>query len=84
MGRQKQPKPLQRAPSQSMHDEAEVPQTHENGSATGPLAANGSVSSKAQAAVETVADSPGLTQLLVCVLGIYAALYVDPSKNDER
>jgi UDP-galactose transporter B1 len=39
-----------------------------------PSVANGSVSEKASTALETVADNPGLMQLVICVLGIYAAL----------
>ncbi|KAJ5122052.1 hypothetical protein N7526_008989 [Penicillium atrosanguineum] len=77
MGRQKQTNPLQRTPSQSMRNEAEaaaqVAEKHFNGHATDPLNANESASAKAAAALETVADTPGLMQLLICVLGIYAA-----------
>lgn len=67
MGRQKQTAPLQRAPSSNlMHlpEESKVLQD----------AANGTVSAKATPAPEVVADSPGLAQLVICVLGIYAAL----------
>lgn len=45
-----------------------------NGRATDSLNATESASEKAAAALETVADTPGLTQLFICVLGIYAAL----------
>ncbi|KAJ5084616.1 hypothetical protein NUU61_009195 [Penicillium alfredii] len=76
MGRQKQATPLQRSPSsQLMHmppNDGE-PQKAANGSATGKTSANGSASEKASAALEAVADTPGLMQLLICVLGIYAA-----------
>ncbi|CAI7598625.1 unnamed protein product [Penicillium glandicola] len=76
MGRQKQAAPLQRATSsQLMHlpEETDVPQTFGSGNTDTPSTANGSVSEKTPAVLETVADSPGLTQLVVCVLGIYAA-----------
>jgi UDP-galactose transporter B1 len=75
MGRQKQAAPLQRAPSSRlMHleDDAGAPNSA-NGSTVIPTV-NGSASEKASAVLETVADTPGLTQLVICVLGIYAAL----------
>ena len=75
MGRQKQTAPLQRAPSsQLMHveDDAGVSKSA-NGTTVFPTA-NGSASEKASAVLESVADAPGLTQLVICVLGIYAAL----------
>ncbi|KAJ5085836.1 hypothetical protein N7532_010607 [Penicillium argentinense] len=76
MGRQKQPTPLQRAPSSSvMHmppNEAEAVEKSTNGSANFPSNANGSASAKVTTAQETV-EPPGLMQLLICVLGIYAA-----------
>ncbi|CAG7924140.1 unnamed protein product [Penicillium olsonii] len=70
MGRQKQAAPLQRAPSsQVMHlDDAGVSK-----SANGNPTLNGSASEKASAVLETVAETPGLAQLVICVLGIYAA-----------
>ncbi|CAG8039112.1 unnamed protein product [Penicillium salamii] len=69
MGRQKQTTPLQRAPSsQLMHDDAGAPK-----SANGSSIPNGSASEKASAVLETVAETPGLAQLVICVLGIYAA-----------
>ncbi|CAG8091496.1 unnamed protein product [Penicillium salamii] len=69
MGRQKQTTPLQRAPSsQLMHDDAGAPK-----SAHGSSIPNGSASEKASAVLETVAETPGLAQLVICVLGIYAA-----------
>ncbi|CAG8290497.1 unnamed protein product [Penicillium salamii] len=69
MGRQKQTTPLQRAPSsQLMHDDAGALK-----SANGSSIPNGSASEKASAVLETVAETPGLTQLVICVLGIYAA-----------
>ncbi|CAI7619683.1 unnamed protein product [Penicillium viridicatum] len=75
MGRQKQAAPLQRAPSQlvQLSEESDAPQNTGTGNINTVSTANGSVSEKAQAALETVADSPGLTQLVICVLGIYAA-----------
>jgi len=57
-----------------MRNEAGVAEKHFNGRAIDPLNANESASAKAAAALETVADTPGLMQLLICVLGIYAAL----------
>jgi UDP-galactose transporter B1 len=72
MGRQKQTAPLQRAPSsQLMHLEDDGVSKSANGDAATP---NGSVSEKASAVLETVAETPGFTQLVICVLGIYAAL----------
>lgn len=74
MGRQKQTKPLQRAPSsQLMQNEAELPETQTNGVAK-HTGANGSASPIQAPTMETGAESPGLMQLLICVLGIYAAL----------
>lgn len=78
MGRQKQTTPLQRNPSsQLMHtlpDESEAAQKHANGDAIEHAGANSKVSVQEAVAPEPVADSPGLMQLLICVLGIYAAL----------
>lgn len=78
MGRQKQTTPLQRTPSsQLMHtvpDESETLQKHANGDAIACSSANGKSSAQMAVAPEPVADSPGLMQLLICVLGIYAAL----------
>lgn len=76
MGRQKQAAPLQRAPSQlvQLSEESDAPQNTGTGNTNTVSTANGNVSEKASAALETVADSPGLTQLVICVLGIYAAL----------
>ncbi|KAJ5183444.1 hypothetical protein N7492_001060 [Penicillium capsulatum] len=71
MARQKQPTPLQRTPSQSMRNEAEASEKRVNGDAT-VLKTNGSASAKTSA-VEETPDSPGLGQLVICVLGIYAA-----------
>ncbi|KAJ5678892.1 UDP-galactose transporter [Penicillium macrosclerotiorum] len=80
MGRQKQTNPLQRNPSsQLMHtlsDGTDVPLKHEDGNIKDHTGTNGNVLANAPtsaAAQEPVADSPGLTQLLICVLGIYAA-----------
>lgn len=78
MGRQKQTTPLQRNPSsQMMHtlpDEPELAQKHPNGAAIAHSATNGKASASDAVAPEPVADNPGLVQLLICVLGIYAAL----------
>ncbi|OOQ91353.1 UDP-galactose transporter 1 [Penicillium brasilianum] len=77
MGRQKQTAPLQRNPSsQWMHtlpDESEAAQKHANGDAIEHTVANGKTSVQEAVAPEPIADSPGLMQLLICVLGIYAA-----------
>ncbi|CAI7643797.1 hypothetical protein PCG10_007766 [Penicillium crustosum] len=75
MGRQKQAAPLQRAPSQlvQLSEESDAPQNTGTGNTNTVSTANGSVSEKTSAALETVADSPGLAQLVICVLGIYAA-----------
>lgn len=78
MGRQKQTTPLQRNPSsQLMHtlpDEPEAAQKHANGDAIAHSGANGKATSPVAVVPDPVADSPGLMQLLICVLGIYAAL----------
>lgn len=75
MGRQKQTAPLQRTPSSNlMHLPNDSDVSRKPGNTDTPSVANGSVSGKASAALETVADSPGLMQLVICVLGIYAAL----------
>lgn len=78
MGRQKQTTPLQRSPSSQLVnmtlDDAQGPEKHANGSAKGHLDAQGAASSKPAATLDPGADSPGLMQLLICVLGIYAAL----------
>lgn len=73
MGRQKQATPLQRAPSSSQMHDALVAEKSANGSAN-VSDTNGSTSVKAATALEPVADTPGLMQLFICVLGIYAAL----------
>lgn len=73
MARQKQTTPLQRTPSsQLMQNEAEVPGKYTNGVAKS-TEANGSAS-RTETIVPETDDSPGLTQLFICVLGIYAAL----------
>lgn len=79
MGRQKQTTPLQRDPSsQLMHtlpDEPEAAQQRQaNGDVNKHSGANGKATATVAAVSELVADSPGLMQLLICVLGIYAAL----------
>ncbi|KAJ5526862.1 hypothetical protein N7513_011021 [Penicillium frequentans] len=74
MGRQKQTTPLQRTPSQSMRNEVEAREKQTNGSADVSSIVKESAPAKAAVAtVETVAETPGLMQLLICVLGIYAA-----------
>lgn len=59
-----------------LSEESDVPQNTGSGNTDTPFTANGNgnMSGKASAALETVAESPGLTQLVICVLGIYAAL----------
>ncbi|KAJ5106549.1 hypothetical protein N7456_003224 [Penicillium angulare] len=74
MGRQKQSTPLQRTPSsQLMQDEAEKQDQNLNGNANVGSKVQDIAPAKVAAAVETVAETPGLMQLLICVLGIYAA-----------
>lgn len=77
MARQKQAVPLQRATSSKlMHlvpEESETMSTQQNGSAQKPVALNGSASTKRQSP-EAPLETPGLTQLAICVLGIYASL----------
>ncbi|KAJ5746429.1 hypothetical protein N7520_011611 [Penicillium odoratum] len=73
MGRQKQTTPLQRTPSQLMRNEVEAREKHTNGSASVSSIVQESAPAKVAAAVETVTETPGLMQLFICVLGIYAA-----------
>lgn len=77
MARQKQTAPSQRATSSElMHllpNGAEAQQKQRNG-APQEHVANGTVSEKN--APEAAPEAPGLTQLAICVLGIYASLYV--------
>ncbi|KAI2788796.1 UDP-galactose transporter [Penicillium oxalicum] len=78
MGRQKQTMPLQRSPSsEMMHsypDATEAAEKRGNGQIAEQAPVNGRASShQAPVSVESVADTPGLMQLLICVLGIYAA-----------
>ncbi|KAJ5996873.1 hypothetical protein N7499_006814 [Penicillium canescens] len=74
MGRQKQSAPLQRTPSSNlMHLPNYSDVSRKPGNTDTPSVANGSVSEKASTTPETVADNPGLMQLVICVLGIYAA-----------
>jgi hypothetical protein len=77
MARQKQAVPLQRATSSElMHlvpEGSESMSTQQNGSAQKPVTLNGSASTKGQAP-EAPLETPGLIQLAICVLGIYASL----------
>jgi UDP-galactose transporter B1 len=77
MARQKQAVPLQRATSSEvMHlvpEESKSMSTQQNGSAQKPVTQNGSASTKGQAP-EAPLETPGLMQLAICVLGIYASL----------
>jgi UDP-galactose transporter B1 len=60
-----------------MRNEVEAQEKHTTGSANVSSVVSESAPAKAAvAAVDTVAETPGLMQLLICVLGIYAALYV--------
>ncbi|KAH1492490.1 hypothetical protein LV164_000658 [Aspergillus fumigatus] len=76
MARQKQAVPLQRATSSElMHlvpEGSESMSTQQNGSAQKPVTLNGSASTKGQAP-EAPLETPGLIQLAICVLGIYAS-----------
>lgn len=76
MGRQKQMAPAQRTTSSELihllPNGSEVPAKQRNGAPIEPVA-NGKVSER-DAASE--AAPPGLAQLAICVLGIYASLYV--------
>lgn len=75
MARQKQATPLQRATSSElMHilpDEDGIKQRHQNGGINKTVA-NG----EAKGTTNDSAETPGLLQLVTCVLGIYASLYV--------
>jgi UDP-galactose transporter B1 len=77
MARQKQAVPLQRATSSElMHlvpGESEPMSTRQNGSAQKAVTLNGAASTKGQAP-EAPLETPGLMQLAICVLGIYASL----------
>ncbi|KAF4212228.1 hypothetical protein CNMCM8980_007591 [Aspergillus fumigatiaffinis] len=76
MARQKQAVPLQRATSSElMHlvpEESKSMSSQQNGSAQKPVSLNGSASTKGQAP-EAPLETPGLMQLAICVLGIYAS-----------
>lgn len=54
-------------------NEPDLTEKNTNGSANGSEP-NGTASVETAATLEPVADTPGLMQLLICVLGIYAAL----------
>lgn len=75
MARQKQTAPSQRATSSElMHllpNGAEAQQKQRNGALKDHIA-NGTVSEKKSP--EATPETPGLTQLAICVLGIYASL----------
>ncbi|OJJ47663.1 hypothetical protein ASPZODRAFT_1740252 [Penicilliopsis zonata CBS 506.65] len=76
MARQKQSTPLQRVTSSELvHLHAEGIEdgelTQRNGSAKKSVVANGSATVKPER--ETAQETPGLTQLATCVLGIYAS-----------
>lgn len=83
MARQKQAAPLQRATSSElMHmppDDSQSLDKKMNGKSS---VTNGSASGK-HAAQENAPDTPGLMQLAICVLGIYASLYVSRSWCQE-
>ena len=75
MGRQKQTTPLQRSPSSQLVnmtlEDAQVPEKHTNGSTE---SSSRGASSQPVITPDTMGESPGLMQLLICVAGIYAAL----------
>ncbi|GAD97778.1 UDP-Glc/Gal endoplasmic reticulum nucleotide sugar transporter [Paecilomyces variotii No. 5] len=75
MARQKQAAPIQRSPSSGyMHSPLDSPEPKNrktNGSTKKPIAADGSAS--IGSALAPPSDSPGLVQLAICVLGIYAS-----------
>ncbi|KAJ9315783.1 hypothetical protein DTO271D3_4039 [Paecilomyces variotii] len=75
MARQKQAAPIQRTPSSGfMHSPLDSPGPNNrkaNGSTKEPIAADGSAS--ISSALAPPSDSPGLVQLAICVLGIYAS-----------
>ncbi|KAF7712771.1 UDP-galactose transporter [Penicillium ucsense] len=78
MGRQKQTMPLQRSPSselmQSHPDGSRATEDTANGQLSHSAIANGKAPSQAPVPIaQPTADSPGLMQLFICVLGIYAA-----------
>jgi UDP-galactose transporter B1 len=77
MARQKQKTPIQRATSSElMHtlpDDASQTR-NQNGDAKALAAATQSTTADSEA--HGAADTPGLMQLAICVLGIYASLYV--------
>jgi hypothetical protein len=79
MARKKQSTPLKRVPSDFTHgvpDQAELSRDKANGHANGNTSANGHTAGTVQAALAPVLseEKAGLTQLVVCVGGIYASL----------
>ena len=74
MARRKQVNPVQRAPSGDvMLQPADIPDRDtKSGDDYAKTVANGKPLTESHAS----ADHPGLTQLAICVLGIYASLYV--------
>lgn len=81
MARHKQTTPLQRAPSsQLMHippEERDLESKQlQNGNASKSVVATGKIAS-VEGAHDSVPETPGLMQLAICVLGIYASLCVE-------
>jgi solute carrier family 35 (UDP-galactose transporter), member B1 len=86
MARQKQRTPLQRLPSSEiMKEPPDVPESKDsymNGSLkkSATIIANCAVEVPPMLS-QALPDPPGLTQLLICVLGIYASLYACTSPS---
>lgn len=76
MARQKQTAPLQRATSSEL-----IHMLPDDFKANGKEQAkqNGSIQAFGNASRDAAPEPPGLMQLAICVLGIYASLYVLPS-----
>lgn len=76
MARQKQTKPTQRAASSEfvnmLPGDPPAQSKQQNGGAKATVASAAATDDKEHG----VADTPGLLQLAICVLGIYASLYV--------
>ncbi|KAL2014665.1 hypothetical protein VTN00DRAFT_2190 [Thermoascus crustaceus] len=76
MARQKQTEPIRRSPSGLMQTPSDSPERNMrqlNGKAEKPIPMNGSASAKKESVAPPSSDSPGLLQLAICVLGIYAS-----------
>lgn len=85
MARQKQTKPIQRAASSELvnmlpGDSSPARSKQQNGDAKAAVASAGATDGREHG----VADTPGLLQLAICVLGIYASLYVQQALPIHR